>query len=141
MKQSNVKSKSLTGVIRIILFIYIICFFVGDLRHWLDIMHDGIFPYRNIPFMFNLYLTSLAILDFVTIVLLLMKPIHGLLLAVFIMATDLMTDFYIGYNYWHINIQTNRGLQLLTMFGLFVFLTAPFLIKNLRNKSHLCSDR
>lgn len=79
--------------------------------------------------MFNFYLTSLAVFDFIVIFFLLVSPVYGLLLAIFIMVTDLMTDFYVGY-YWGINLESNLGLQLLVLFGLFVFISAPLLIKN-----------
>lgn len=118
--------------IKLIFTIYIICFFSGGLRHWIDILNGGIFPYKNIPFVFNFYLTSLAIFDFIVIVLLVARPIWGLLLALFIMVTDLMTDFYIGYYYWGINLESNHALQLLVIFGLFVFISAPLLVKQIQ---------
>lgn len=118
-----------------ILVIYSLCFFSGGLRHWIDILNGGIFPYKNIPFIFNFYLTSLAVFDFIVIILLVASPIYGLVLALFIMVTDLMTDFYVGYYYWRINLESNFGLQLLVIFGLFVFISAPLLIKQIKNNS------
>jgi len=132
MKQTSFKWKTQPGFIKVMFFIYAICFLIGGLRHWVDILHGGMFPYNTIPFIFNIYLTSLAIFDFIVIVLLFIRPIWGLLLAISIMASDLITDFYVGYHYWNINLQTNLGLQLLVAFGLFVFISAPLLIKCLK---------
>ena len=115
--------------IRILLFIYILCFLSGGVHHWLDIIKIGIFPYRNVPFIFNLYLTSLAIFDFVVIWLICVRPIMGLLLAMVIMLSDLVVDSYVGYKYWNISLSTNLGLQLVVAFGIFVFISSPMIIK------------
>lgn len=111
------------------LYIYAICFIFGGLRHWLDIMHGGMLPYKDIPIYFNLYLTSLAIFDFVAVVLLFLRPIYGLILALLIMTSDLLVDFHLSYGYWHVSLLENSGLQLLTLFGIFLFFTAPVIIK------------
>lgn len=64
-------------------------------------------------------------------------PLYGMLLAILIMASDLIVDFYVGYNYWHISLMTNTRLQLLLTFGLFVFISAPLLISWLRNTIYI----
>lgn len=120
------------SVIKCVLYFYVVCFLGGGLRHWLDIARDGLFPYKTVPFIFNFYLTSLAVLDFIVIILLFIKPIYALILAMLIMASDLLVDFYVGYNYWGINLSTNINLQLLLIFGLFVFISAPLVIKQLK---------
>jgi hypothetical protein len=95
----------------------------------------GFFPTKNIPFIFNFYLTSLAIFDFAVIVLIFIRPIYALILAIVIMASDLSVDLYAGYSYWNNSLATNLGLQLLLVFGLFVFISAPLLIKWLINNT------
>lgn len=115
--------------VNVLPIIYIVCFFIGGLRHWLDIAAHGVFPYKTIPFIFNFYLTSLAILDWVVILLLLIKPLYGLLLAIVIMSSDILIDLYLGYTYWNIGLSNNIGLQLLLIFTLFIFFTAPLMVK------------
>jgi hypothetical protein len=51
------------------------------------------------------------------------------------MASDLSVDFYVGYRYLDWRLATNLGLQLLLVFGLFVFISAPLLIKWLKNNT------
>ncbi len=126
------KLKSLPLFIKVTFLIYATCFLIGGLSHWIDILDGGVFPYKNIPFIFNSYLASLAIFDFIVVLLLFIRPISALLLAICIMVSDLIVDFYVGYHYWGINIQTNLRLQLLVTFGLFVFISAPLLIKYLK---------
>ena len=119
--------------IKLILIVYAICFLGGGLRHWVDIINGGLFPYNDVPFIFNFYLTSLAILDFIVIMLLLMRTISGLLLSILIMATDLPVDLYLCNRYWeNCSFNANHGLQLLTLFSLFVFISAPIVIFKLR---------
>jgi hypothetical protein len=129
---SNSYWKTLPKPIKAILFIYIICFFGGSLSHLADILHGGIFPYKNVPFIFNFYLTSLTILDLLTILLIFISPLYGVLFADFIMVSDLSIDFYLSYIYWNTSILTNHTLQLLVAFGFFVFISSPFLITQLR---------
>lgn len=131
--------------IKSVLYFYSLCFLVGGLRHWLDIARDGIFPYKALPFIFNFYLTSLAIFDFIVILLLFTRPIYALIFAILIMLSDLLVDFYVGYQYWHISLLNNTGLQLLSMFGLFVFVSAPLIIRRLKYNDWLrhkkCSQK
>lgn len=129
------KWHALPNLIKLLLSIYMGCFLIGGLRHWLDIGRDGLFPYKNIPFIFNFYLTSLAIFDFTVIVLAFIRPVYALVLAIVIMASDLSVDLYVGYRYWNTSLTTNLGLQLLLVFGLFVFISAPLLIKWLKNNT------
>ncbi|MBA2654854.1 MAG: hypothetical protein H0U71_07295 [Gammaproteobacteria bacterium] len=128
-KQDGALKKKRLIFVKIFMTIYGICFIFGGLRHWLDIMHAGILPYTGIPPFFNFYLTSLAILDFMVVIMLLLRPIHGLIFAVIIMASDLLIDFHLSKTYWHTSLFENIGLQLLAMFGIFLFFTAPFIIK------------
>lgn len=118
--------------VKLIYCSYVILFLIGGLVHWRDILHGGVFPYKDIPFIFNFYLTSLAIFDFIVIVFLFAKPIYGIPGAVLIMATDLIIDFYVGYHYWDINLEVNFRLQSLVIVGLFIFISTPFLLKRIK---------
>ena len=128
MIRSSMYWKALPMSIKAILYIYIICFLAGSIKHLGDIVQGGMFPYKGIPFLFNLFLTSLTLFDLAVIVLLVMVPFYGVILANLIMVSDLLVDFYVGYSYWNTSLSTNKSLQLLVAFGLFVFTSGPLII-------------
>ncbi len=125
--------KTLPGIVKLFLLIYATCFLIGGLQHWVDIFNAGLFPYHSLPRLFNIFLTLLAAVDVIVSIMFFIRPIIGLSLAILIMASDLFVDFYASYFYWHITIVENKKLQLLVIFGLFVFISAPLLIRWLGN--------
>jgi hypothetical protein len=130
--------KKIPSLIRFVLYFYGACFLQGGVRHWLDIANGGIFPYTNfnggpdIPFIFNLYLASLAIIDLIVFMLIFLRPIYGLALAVIVMASDLLVNFHVLYTYSDIRLSENWMLQCLLLFGAFVFFSAPIIIIRLK---------
>ncbi len=96
---------------KLILSLYILGFLIGGIHHWLDIVAGGLLPYRSVPLAFNIFLTSLALLDLLVVLLLLIKPLAGIALAIGIMILDLSVDIYLGFSYWNITPINNPGLK------------------------------
>lgn len=134
MNKSIYLWKTKPRMIRGFLIFYAICFLIGSLQHGMDIFQGGLFPYTSVPRLLNIYLTSLVAVDLMIAILVLIRPIAGLMLAMLIMASDLFVDFYASYFYWNTSIMTNTRLQLLVGFGCFVFISAPWLMKEIKKK-------
>ena len=127
------KSQSL--LINSIIVCYAICFLIGGLSHWYDISNNGILPYKDLPLILNVYLTGLAVFDLVIAILMFIRPVFGVCLSIIVMLSDLFVDFYANHYYWHTNLTNNSRFQLLLVFGMFVFVSAPLLITRLKLNS------
>ncbi len=116
-------------LMRFFFLIYIIGFFVGTTTHIIDIVNYGLLGYQA-PMPFNIYWTSLTIFDPLTIVLLLFKPFWGIILSVLIMVSDISINIYFAVNQYIENGSINIfHLSFQIPFGLFIFITTPFLWK------------
>ena len=124
---------AMPGLVKLFLILYAVCFLAGGLRHWFDIYNSGLFPYHSLPLGFNIFLTLLSVVDVVVAILFFVRPVVALYLAVIIMIADLVVDFNASYFYWHLGLMENVRLQMLVGFGLFVFVSAPVLVRWVKN--------
>lgn len=123
-------------IIRVIFLIYAFGFLYGTWNHIVDIWRDGFLGYHDVPFLVNLYWTSLTFLDPLAVILLFTLPLHGVLLSVLIMASDLAVNLSVAlYFYWQGGAFFDDRLILQMAFGCFVFLTAPFIWKKFKSSS------
>ena len=80
---------------RFALGIYVICFSIGVLTHTLDFVQLGPRPYAWAPLPFEVFWSSLVILDALVIVILLTGFLKvGLSLSAMIMIVDVLVNFY-----------------------------------------------
>jgi hypothetical protein len=110
---------------RVALVIYSVCFAIGCSTHALDIVRGGWLPYRFAPIGINIFWSLLAVLDPLTVVLIVRRRKWGLALAASIMVLDVAVNSYAVYaldvplHFW--------PLQLQTLFCGFVLGSLPFL--------------
>lgn len=114
---------------KIIIIVYIVGFLIGGSHHWYDILSKGLLPYHSVPFRFNLFLTSLAFVDYLAILLLLTTPKFGIKFSAILMIVDISVDIYLCIAYWDINPLTNPGIQWLVIFTLFLLFSAKSLLR------------
>lgn len=120
--------------IRIIFAIYALGFLYGTRNHLIDIYRDGFLGYTYVPWLINLYWTLLTFFDPLTVILLLFFPLGGILLAILIMASDLIINLSVAfYFYQRTGIFSNGLLSMQISFGLFVFLTSSYAQKRVTN--------
>lgn len=113
------------GIVKLFFVIYMLCFLWGTKNHVLDIWNAGFLPYTYAPLAFNIYWTSLTLLDPLAIILLCRFPYHGMALAVLIMLSDIAVNLYATYSFLNTDIFSDGSLQLQILFGIFLFLTVP----------------
>jgi hypothetical protein len=111
--------------IKIILIIYIIGFGVGTITHTIDIVKGGFLPYVSAPDWKNIYWTSLILLDFIAILLILKYTISGLILANLIMISDIVINTNL------LTYSSDYRIILQIFFGLFILMTTPLIIKKM----------
>jgi hypothetical protein len=129
----NKKYPELNSV-RLILVIYALGFLYGTKNHLIDIFRDGFFGYTYVSWPINLYWTMLTFLDPLTVFLFIYRPLKGITLAVLIMGSDLLVNLSVTfYFYQQTGIFTDGLLAKQISFGLFVFITSPYVKKKLIN--------
>ena len=110
---------------QITLVVLCVCFAIGGINHVLDIVHGGLLPYDMVPTSINVYWTSLALLDFVTVGLLWLHKRSGLVCALAVMISDVVINTYVYFF-----LDTEFGfvpLQLQTLFLGFLLGCVAFL--------------
>jgi len=119
--------------VRLIFAVYIIGFAYGTRNHIVDICSDGLLGYTYVPLPINIYWTSLTVLDPLAIILLIFAPFSGMVLSVFIMATDIAVNVSVTlYYYFQYGTFTLDRLHLQIAFGIFVFMTVPITWKRIK---------
>jgi len=97
-------------------------FLIGTITHSLDIFHGGWLPYDFRPLPFNIYWTSLVVLDPLAVLLVWMRERWGVILGVGIMASNVLINGYTaiiaGYDEFYF------GLTMQSVFAAFVFFAA-----------------
>lgn len=87
---------------RPVLLLFSLCLLGAFLGHIIQVWQGGWLPYRFAPLPLNIYWTSLTLLDPLAAVLLLWRPLAGLLLALLIIASDVAVNFfarfYLGFH-------------------------------------------
>lgn len=118
----------------VILSIYSIGFFIGTYTHVQGILSQG-FLGLNGPLFFRVYWDSLTFLDPLAAVLVWVKPKWGIGLAILIMFTDIVINSYAyitGISMDPIPGMIPTFLFLQGLFGTYVFITAPLVLKKLK---------
>ncbi len=108
--------------IRLILVVYIIGFGIGTTTHIIDIINWGILPNDTAPDWKNIYWSSLTILDFIAIILILKSIAPALILANSIMISDVLINTNV------LTYFNNYKIVLQIIFGFFVLITTPVII-------------
>jgi hypothetical protein len=125
-RTDRISLRSYPPWVKFTLTIYAVAFLVGTSTHLDGLLHGWWFPHHPL---INAYWTLLALLDPLTVFLLLRSPRAGLLLALAIMLTDvginsLATYLYLGTGGHY---AVDYFVQLQTAFLGFVLGSAPFL--------------
>jgi hypothetical protein len=123
MKRQSVPSGFIQWLPRLIA----ICFVIAALGHFRAFLMHGWLPYRFAPLPINAFWTALAFLDLLAAFCLLWYPRIGVVLALLIIASDVVVVFYatrlLGDGSWFLALQ--RELQWL-FFG-FILCSVPFI--------------
>jgi hypothetical protein len=124
------------------ILVYILAFSVGTFTHWKDIVSSGWITCHECSIAANIYWFSLAFVDPLAIVLILIRQKTGIRIMQLIMFTDVAVNLAVGisefstYGHW-----TMQGLYFQVPFMAFIFATAPFVIKNGKIDSKVCEAR
>ncbi len=115
----------MTMAIRVVLLLFSLCFAGGGATHVMDIARGGFLPYRDMPPAINMFWTSLALFDFLAVLLLWTRRRAGVALTVAIMLADVAVNSYAVYGLG-IVFQSFAPLQAQTWFLGFVLGAAGF---------------
>ena len=122
----------------VILLVFVCAFTGSTYNHAVDLVYGGLFPYTNkwgTPEVFNLYWTSLTVLDPLAIAVLIINIRAGYLLALSIMLTDVPINFYANIKYWSLGIHKNFFLLMQIAFLVFLISTTRRIWKLTGNSS------
>jgi hypothetical protein len=112
---------------RIILLLWTAGFLVGTTTHAITLFTVGWMPQEHAPLWMNLYWTSLAALDPLTVVLLWTRQRYGVWLGIAVMVTDVAVNSYAAYGLGLSDFGV--FLQLQSLFGGFVLGSAAPLLR------------
>ena len=102
------------------------CFIGASFNHTRDMVLGGVFPYRSVPFFFNAFWTSLALIDLgVPLAFLCGKPKLALALAVVIMTIDVVVNTVFAAMYRNNIYVDNIDLIAQTAFFITLLIVAP----------------
>jgi hypothetical protein len=132
MDAFTLKWRDYPKAVKFLFAVYALCFLWGTKNHVVDLWHGGFLPYSYAPLPFNLYWTTLTVLDPLAVLLLFVLPYHGMVLAVAIMGSDIAVNLYANYVLLHGNSVPDATLVSQIVFGLFLFVTVPIAWKRLR---------
>jgi hypothetical protein len=118
--------------VKILFAVYALGFLFGTWNHVLDLRHGGFLPYTYAPLAFNIYWTSLTVLDPLAAFLLFKLPYCGMVLAVLIMVSDLAVNLYAGCILFPGTTILDTTLLSQIGFGVFLFVTVPMAWRRLR---------
>lgn len=122
----------------IFLLIYVFGFLVGTISHGLDILAGEFLGYSFAPMAFNLFWSSLIIIDPLVIVMLMIHLRLGVIFAVFVMILDIGINVFYGVTYE--NRSVLLGLITQIPFGIFVWITAKGILKYPSLQDYLSLD-
>lgn len=123
---SRIRYSMCTKKCRILLMIYIIGFSVGVCTHTLDLIEGGWLPYTHVPDWKNIFWTSLTVLDFLTIILIVRYVFSGVLFSNLIIISDVIinTQIFTVFNDYKILMQLT--------FGLYILITTPIILDEIK---------
>ncbi len=102
--------------------IWTVGFLVGTITHSLDIFHGGWLPYDFRPLPFNIYWTSLVVLDPLAALLVWVRERWGVVLGIAIMASNVLVNGYTAFIAGYEEFYTGFAFQ--SVFAAFVFFAA-----------------
>ncbi|MBN1116900.1 MAG: hypothetical protein JXA77_06840 [Bacteroidales bacterium] len=119
-----------TKPLQILLFLYIIGFTIGTTTHTIDIIKGGFLPYNHLELWKNIYWTSLTLLDFLAIVLVIYSLVPALILANIIMISDVLinTQFLTVFSHYKLVFQL--------VFCAYVVISTPFICRKYSFENH-----
>ncbi len=127
--------------LRIIILINALCFLFGGITHCVHIWIGGLFPYNSVPFVFNAFLTSLAIIDFIICALFIKRTIWGFILSLIVITIDLPSNVYLCHYYWKdCHVWSNSGILLLMSYALLLGISVIYFIVHLTNNQVAIPD-
>jgi hypothetical protein len=97
---------------------------IGTSTHIENCWRAGYLPIPRQPFVFNLYWTSLTVLDPMAAVLLVLRPRAGLVVSVVIMLSDISINAYAFQPRGALRVEWPFWLQV--TFALFLFAVSPY---------------
>ena len=109
-----------------ILIVFIVGFTGATYNHASDIVRDGVFPYAKrygAPEMFNIYWTSLILLDPFAIIVLCFNVRSGYGVALCIMLANVSVNLFATSNYWMLPVYRNNAFMMQTAFLMFLLFT------------------
>ena len=115
---------------------YLIGFTDGSLAHWRDVAGGGIHAYASWPPPIQVFLVGLVIVDPLVVVLVACVRREGVWLAAGVMVLDIAANWIGNWPRLHTDPATllrPSGLLPIAVFGLFVLLTAPALLRVMKN--------
>ncbi len=117
---------------KIILIIYIFSFTGAACNHIIDLIKGGLFPYTrgNVPFILNLYWTSLTLLDPLSIGILFLNIRTGLWFYLLIMISDVAINLFSNTFYWKVFLIYQPALLMQMVFLLFFIITFKRIYKS-----------
>jgi uncharacterized membrane protein len=125
---------------RSLLLFVSLCMAAGGLTHWADIVRGGLFPYHWMPLAYNVFWTSLAVLDFAAVLLLWTHRKAGALLILVIMVADVAANSYAVYGL-KMQFQSFAPLQAQSIFLGFVVGSFALLWRRQRSVAAAASNR
>jgi hypothetical protein len=131
-----VKWRQYPRAVKILFAVYALCFLFATYNHVIDLRHGGFLPYPYAPLPFNIYWTSLTLLDPLAALLLFLLPYHGMVLAVLIMVSDIAVNLYATYILFPSTIMPDTPLLSQIAFGLLLFVTVPIVWKKLKKAGY-----
>ena len=102
--------------------IWTIGFLIGTTSHALDIFFNGWLPYEFRPLPWNIYWTSLVVLDPLAAVLIWIRERWGVVLGMGIMASNVLANGYTAFIAGYEQLYFSFALQ--SVFAAFVFFAA-----------------
>ena len=129
LKWINGLWKNHSKKVKVILLLYIVGFTIGTITHTIDIFKGGFLPYSNAPLWKNIFWTSLTLLDFLAIVLIIQSIIPALMLSNLIVISDVVVNS-LGVRLQNLtDVGSNYRLHLQMLFCIFIIITTPLILK------------
>jgi hypothetical protein len=116
--------------------VYLIGFAEGTAAHVRDLVRGGIHAYASFQVPLQVFFVSLVVLDLLVVVLVAFARRAGVWLAAGVMALDIAANWIGNWPALQadpVRLLRPTGLLPITLFGLFVLLTSPFLLRVMKN--------
>lgn len=139
MRYPTVSAPSYAWPIRLVLAVYSVCFLIGTYTHAASILRRGLLAFP-VPVGIGVFWDALTLLDPLAAGLVWWRPRVGLPLAAGLMAVDISVKTHVylaGYLKPPVAGLVPLSLLEQALFGVFVFVTAPWVYRQLTRPSAL----